>query len=262
VPNAATLAESLEPLRANPAHGAVLLDIDGTLAPIVGHASDAAVPESTRGLLVEIARRYAVVACVSGRAATDARRMVAIGSISYIGNHGCELLAAGAVDVVVDPEVAPWIERVRSFAAGAYSTSLQQLGVRTEDKGPIVAFHWRGAPDEEAATAAVREVEADAVAAGFDTHWGRKVLEIRPALEIDKGRGIRGLLGGGDTLVGLYVGDDETDVDAFRGLRSVLPGGALCIGVCSDETPERLEREADLMVEGTTGVERVLEGLL
>jgi trehalose 6-phosphate phosphatase len=262
VPSAATLAESLEPLRTDPGHAAVLLDIDGTLAPIVGHASDAAVPDATRGLLIEIARRYAVVACVSGRAATDARQMVAIGSISYVGNHGCELLAAGAVDVVLDPEVAPWIERVRAFAAGAYSTGLRQLGVRTEDKGPIVAFHWRGAPDEEAAGAAVRDVEADALAAGFDTHWGRKVLEIRPPLEIDKGRGIAGLLGDSDTLVGLYVGDDETDVDAFRGLRSVLSDGAVCVGVRSEETPARLEREADLMVDGTAGVRRLLRGLL
>lgn len=262
MPNAATLAESLERLRVDPGHAAVLLDIDGTLAPIVRHASEAAVPESTRGLLIEIARRYAVVACVSGRAATDARQMVGIGSVSYVGNHGCELLAAGADDVVLDPEVAPWIDRVRAFAADADSTSLRELGVRSEDKGPIVAFHWRGAADEDVAAAAVRDVEADAVAAGFDVHRGRKVLEIRPPLEIDKGRGIRGLLGGGDTLVGLYVGDDETDVDAFRGLRSVVSAGALCIGVRSEETPARLEREADLMVDGTDGVRRVLEGLL
>jgi trehalose 6-phosphate phosphatase len=258
----ATLVESLAPLRADAGHAAVLLDIDGTLAPIVRQAADAAVPESTRGLLAELARRYAVVACVSGRAATDARRMVAIGSISYVGNHGCELLAPGAVDVVLDQEVAPWIERVRAFAAGAYSPSLEQLGVRAEDKGPIAALHWRGAPDEEAAAGAVRAVEAAALADGFETHWGRKVLEIRPPLEIDKGRGIKGLLGGRDTLVGLYVGDDETDVDAFRGLRSVLAGGALCIGVRSDETPARLEREADLMVDGTGGVSEILRGLV
>jgi trehalose 6-phosphate phosphatase len=262
VPQAATLAESLEPLRADPAHAAVLLDIDGTLAPIVRRASDAAVPEATRGLLIEIARRYGTVACVSGRAATEARRIVALGSIAYVGNHGCELLAARAVDVVLDPEVAPWIERVRAFVELANSLELRRLRVRTEDKGPISAFHWRGVPDEDAAAEALRKVEAEAVAAGFEVHWGRKVLEIRPPLEIDKGRGIVGLLRGGDVVAGLYAGDDETDLDAFRGLRTSVPDGALCIGVRSEETPAGLEREADLMVEGIPGVRRVLQGLL
>jgi trehalose 6-phosphate phosphatase len=262
VPDPATLAESLEPLRTDPARAAVLLDIDGTLARIVRHASDAHVPESTRGLLIDVARRYATVACVSGRAATDARALVALGSISYIGNHGCELLAAGSVEVVLDPEVAPWIDRVRAFVEQAHSSKLRKLLVRTEDKGPICAFHWRGVPDEEAAAAALREVEADARAAGFDVHWGRKVLEIRPPLQIDKGRGITGLLRGGNTLAGLYVGDDETDVDAFRGLRAAIPGGALCIGVRSEETPAALEQGADLMVDGPSGVRRVLQGLL
>jgi trehalose 6-phosphate phosphatase len=262
VPDAATLAESLEPLRMDPAHAAVLLDIDGTLAPIVRQASEAVVPESTRGLLIDVARRYATVACISGRAATDARALVAIGSISYVGNHGCELLAAGSVEVVLDPEVAPWIDRVRAFADRVSSPELEELMIRTEDKGPIQAFHWRGVPDEDAAAAALREVEAQARAAGFEIHWGRKVLEIRPPVEFDKGRGITGLLRDGDTVAGLYIGDDETDVDAFRGLRAAIPGGSVCIGVRSEETPPALERDADLMVDGPGGVRRVLEGLL
>jgi trehalose 6-phosphate phosphatase len=262
VPQAATLAQSLEPLRSEPDRAAVLLDIDGTLAPIVRHASDAAVPESTRGLLIEVAQRYAIVACVSGRAAADARQLVAIGSISYVGNHGCELLAAGTVGAVLDPEVGPWIARVRAFADLADSASLRRLRVRREDKGPIAAFHWRGAPDEDEALAAVRKVEREALDAGFDVHWGRKVLEIRPPVPIDKGRGITGLLGETDTVAGLYIGDDETDVDAFRGLRGAVPGGAVCIGVRSDETPASLELAADLMVDGPRGVRQVLQGLL
>jgi len=249
-------------MKVDPGHAAVLLDIDGTLAPIVRQASDAAVPASTRALLVEIAGRYGTVACVSGRAAADAREIVGIGSISYVGNHGCELLAAGAGDVVLDPEVAPWIERVRAFAGQANSAALEELRVATEDKGPIQAFHWRGTPDEEAAAAALRDVADLAGEAGFEVHWGRKVLEIRPPIEIDKGRGITGLLRDRDTVTGLYVGDDETDVDAFRGLRAVLSTGALCVGVRSEETPDRLEREADLMVDGPAGVCELLKALV
>src|SRR5919108_2725514 len=88
VTTAASLAEQLAPVRAEPHRSAILFDVDGVLAPIVRHADDATVPEAVRGLLIEVARRYAVVACVTGRRATDARRIVSIGSIYYIGNHG------------------------------------------------------------------------------------------------------------------------------------------------------------------------------
>src|SRR5438309_7608291 len=108
---AATLVEALEPVRSDPDRSAVLLDIDGTLAPIVRHAADAHVPEVTRGLLIEIARRYGVVGCVSGRRAAVARQMVAIGTIAYVGNHGSEVLRPGATRPELDPEIAPWAER-------------------------------------------------------------------------------------------------------------------------------------------------------
>src|SRR5207302_8993719 len=104
VPGAATLAEALEPLRADPARTAILLDVDGTLAPIVRHSSDALVPEPTRLLLIEVAKRFGTVGCVSGRPATVARGIVAIGSLAYVGNHGCEALAPGATEARIDPE--------------------------------------------------------------------------------------------------------------------------------------------------------------
>jgi trehalose 6-phosphate phosphatase len=188
------IAELLEPLRADPPAGAVLFDIDGTLAPIVRHASDATVPEQTRTRLIELAKRYGTVACVSGRSAAVARQMVAIGSIAYIGNHGSELLAPGSREAIVDPQVARWAGRVREFADRADTPALQQLRLRREDKGAIVAFHWRGAPDESAAQVAVAALELAALDAGLETHRGRKVLEIRPPVPIDKGRGIRSLL--------------------------------------------------------------------
>src|SRR5271156_5349643 len=155
---AATLVEALEPLRSEPARAAVLLDIDGTLAPIVRHAADAHVPEATRSLLIVIAKRYRVVGCVSGRRAATARQIVSIGTIAYVGNHGGELLRPGATRAEVDPQLQEWTARVREFAARVYDPEHQRLRVRAEDKGSIAAFHWRGAPDEDRAEAAVREI--------------------------------------------------------------------------------------------------------
>jgi trehalose 6-phosphate phosphatase len=314
---AATLVEALQPLRSDPSHAAVLLDIDGTLAPIVRHADDAHVPEATRTLLIEIAKRYGVVACVSGRRAQAARQIVAIGSIAYIGNHGGELLRPGATRVELDPELESWSERVRAFARRVYTSDHQRLRVRTEDKQAIAAFHWRGAPDEEAAAAAVREIAVRAQNEGFAVHWGRKVLEVRPPVAMDKGMGVTALLSatpgggrvngqsgagrvdgqlavgraqgleapaasrpvgdgqGGDGFAAipdhrftaaLYVGDDATDIDAFRALRALEHSGelrsAVCAAVSSEEAPPELVREADLTIDGTSGVRSLLEALL
>ena len=246
--------EALEPIRSDPSRSAVLLDIDGTLAPIVRHAADAHVPEATRSLLIEIARRYRVVGCVSGRRASTARQIVAIGTIAYVGNHGGELLRPRATSPEVDPELAAWTARVREFAARVYTSEHQRIRVRSEDKDAIAAFHWRGAPDEETAAQAVREIARQAEEEGLTVHWGRKVLEVRPPVVLDKGLGIATLLRGDVVSAAVYVGDDTTDLDAFRGLRSLVETGALssavCVAVSSDEAPPGLAAEADLTVDG------------
>ena len=260
------LADALAPLIADPRAAGVLLDVDGVLAPIVRHADDAHVPEPTRTPLIAVAKRYGLVACVSGRRAAVARRIVSLGSITYVGNHGSEVLRGGATEAEVDPEVAEWAVRVRAWATRAQTEELDRLRVRAEDKEAIAAFHWRGAPDEQAAEAAVRALAERAERDGFVTHWGRKVLEVRPPVAMDKGRGIVRLLADARLAVALYAGDDRTDLDAFRGLRTLVEdgrlGAAVCVGVRSDETPPELEAAADVMVDGPAGVRDLLIALV
>jgi len=223
-------------------------------------------PESTRRPLIDVARRDGVGAGVSGRRASDARRIVSLGSIAYLGSHGSEVLRPGAIAPELDKELQAWTRRVQAFAHEAYGEKLRRLRVRMEDKEAIAALHWRGTPDEDDALAAIEEVAEAAEAAGFVTHWGRKVLEIRPPVRIDKGAGIVGLLHETDLAAAVYVGDDVTDLDAFRGLRELQDMGrlgyALRVGVRSDETPAALEEEADVIVDGPEGVRGLLRALL
>jgi trehalose 6-phosphate phosphatase len=169
-PTAETLAEALRPLTDTPREAAVFCDIDGTLAPIVQRADDAKVSDSTSRLLGAIARRYGCVACISGRSAAEARRLVGVGGITYAGTHGVELLLPGSSRPELDPELAGWADRVRRFVRDNDSRELRILRVRIEDKGPISAFHWRGAPDEDAARARIEEIAGAAEEAGFHTH--------------------------------------------------------------------------------------------
>lgn len=263
----ALLSEALAPLRANPDSSAILLDIDGTLAPIVETASEAHVPQGTRQLLKAVANRYRLVACVSGRRASEARAMVGVGTISYLGSHGVELLRAGWTEAVLDPGVEEWVQRIRDFGRQADSADTRKLRIRLEDKAAIVAFHWRGAQDEEAARAAVDAIAEKAQDAGLRTHWGRKVLEVRPPVKMDKGQGIRNFLdrAGEGIESALYVGDDSTDMDAFRALGELVEEGRLVrsvrVGVSSDEGPSAIVENADVVVDGTDGVSDLLSVL-
>jgi trehalose 6-phosphate phosphatase len=239
-----TVTDALRPLTEAPDQSAIFLDVDGTLAPIVERATDAAVPEETRARLRELAGRYRMVACVSGRGAEDARQLVGLDELTYAGAHGGELLGPGEEHATVLPAFAEWTGRVHEFV-GAH-----HVGARMEDKGPIVAYHWRGMPDLEPK---LRDVAEEAEQQGFITHWGRKVLEIRPGVPVNKGQAVEELIRRTGVRTSLYAGDDVTDLDAF----AVVD---ITVGVASDEGPPGI-RDADIVVDGPEGFLEVLDAL-
>ncbi len=213
-------------------------------------------------LLGRLARRYACVACISGRAAADVRRLVGVGGIAYAGSHGAELLEPGSATPRIVPAFKSWEKRVRRFAADHDTREARLLRVRIEDKGPIAAFHWRGAPDEDGARTLLEGLAQEAETAGFSTHWGRKVLEVRPPVPIDKGQAVRDLVTRSSARIALYGGDDATDLDAFSEFDALLSeqvlDAAVRVGVRSDEGPAAIVERADLVVDGVEGFSRVL----
>jgi trehalose 6-phosphate phosphatase len=220
--------DALARLSEDPARAAVFLDVDGTLAPIVARPELAEVPEETRAELRRLVERYAVVACVSGRSGEEARRLVGVEGVVYVGVHGLELA----------PEAERWRETLRPFA--------QLDWPWLEDKGLTVALHWREAADEQPARTELDRVAERAEVAGLEARWGRKVLELRPPVEADKGTAVRTLLKERGLRRALYAGDDTTDLDAFRGLDGIEV--AVRIAVVSAEAPPGLREGADLVV--------------
>jgi trehalose 6-phosphate phosphatase len=259
------LGELLAPLREEPGRSAILTDVDGTIAPIVLDPKEAAVPERTRGLLRALSGRYGLVGCLSGRRALDARRVVGVDGVAYSGNHGYELLLPGEEEARPDPSLDGHEADAPRFVEGLDRSELERVGIRTEDKGAIVALHWRGAPDEGAAESLAREIASEAEWQGLLAHHGRKVLEVRPNVPINKGIAVAALVPVRPIDAALYAGDDRTDVDAFRALRTLKDDGtlstAVCVGVTSEESPPEVAREADVAVAGPDGFVAVLEAL-
>jgi trehalose-phosphatase len=259
------IAELLEPLRAEPPASAILCDVDGTLAPIAARPEESVVPDEARATLERLAERYALVACVSGRRVADAKRLVGVEGLVYVGNHGFETLHPGESTPRLDPTVRERAESARTFVASLDRSRLDVVGIRVEDKGPIQALHWRGAPSQAAAELQAKEVATLAQASGLVPRWGRKVLELRPVAGIDKGATVTRLLREAGTGRAMYGGDDVTDLDAFRALRWMRSSdrleAAVCVGVGSDEAPAALAEQADLIVAGTDEFVELLSSL-
>lgn len=213
-----------------PGRAGLLLDVDGTLAPIVARPEDARVPDEARAELERLRACYALVACISGRPADDARGVVGVDGLVYVGEHGLEL----------DPRAGEWRERLGEFVAS--------VDWPAERKPLSASFHYRTAEDTDAAQAALELVAERAAAAGLRPRWGRKVLEVRPPVDADKGTAVRMLLDERGLRRALYAGDDATDLDAFRGLDGLEL--AVRVAVVSEEGPGELARAADLIVAG------------
>ena len=220
----------LEELAREPSRAALCLDVDGVLAPIVERPEDALVPEETRAELARLAARYALVAAISGRTSDEARRIVGVPRLVYVGSHGLEL----------SPDAERWRVALQMFLAN--------VEWPVENKGLTASFHYRTAPDEAAAKAALDTVAVRAEHAGLRARFGRKVLEILPPIEGDKGTAIRQLLSERDLTRALYAGDDTTDLDAFDALDGLELG--VRVAVASAEGPRELRERADVVVAG------------
>jgi trehalose 6-phosphate phosphatase len=232
----------LDRLAAAPWEAAVLLDVDGVLAPIVPRPEDARVPDDTRAELRRLARSYALVACVSGRAGDDTRRVVGVPELTYVGNHGLEL----------DPEADRWAERLEAFL-----TTVDWP--RVENKRLTASLHYRDAPDENEARRELDAVGERAREAGFVARYGRKVLELVPPLAADKGTAITQLLERRSLERALYAGDDSTDLDAFAAIEPLAVG--IRVAVASPEGPPALRDRADIVLAAQSEVIGLLRRL-
>jgi trehalose 6-phosphate phosphatase len=230
-------------LREHPERAALFFDVDGVLAPIVSRPEDARVPDTTREELRRLAAQYALVACVSGRTSSGARAVVGLDELVYVGEHGLEL----------DHDAPLWRGRLHTFA--------ESVEWPVEDKGLSLSFHYRNVSDEDAAKRELAAVADRARTDGLVPRFGRKVLEVRPPVDANKGTAVRYLLEQRDLRRALYAGDDSTDLDAFRALATHDLELAVRVGVVAGESPRALADEADIVVSSPAELLALLRSL-
>jgi trehalose 6-phosphate phosphatase len=247
----------LEPILAQRPFG-LATDIDGTISAIADTPDAAVVTPICRRHLAEIRQRVEVVAAISGRAPEVARRLVGLEELVYIGNHGLSWWRQGREETVV--EAVPYEPMIRD-AKRDLAVRLDLPGLILEDKGPILALHYRPCADREAAREAIMAALAPWQTQGLRIRQGRLVFELGPPLDIDKGTAVARLVETHRLSGILYLGDDLTDVDAFKVLRHWREEGKISGAAVAVANPERaptVMHEADYWVDGVPGVEWLL----
>ncbi|MBI3314398.1 MAG: trehalose-phosphatase [Candidatus Omnitrophica bacterium] len=204
---------------------ALFLDYDGTLAPIAQRPEKAVLACAMRSLLQDLAAAPACRVCVvSGRALADIKELIGVGNIGYVGNHGFEMdvpdFVLGNFDLARTGEVLGLLKeeigKAISFFEGAF----------VEDKGITLSVHYRlvRPRSEGPIKRLLEDITKPFVARGeVRVSLGKKVFEIKPLIDWDKGRAVVWLLGEHQKACGtvpavVYIGDDRTDEDAFEAL--------------------------------------------
>jgi trehalose 6-phosphate phosphatase len=262
MPNLFEHLDSVQELVAAPPCG-LFTDVDGTISPTAPTPAQAQVSQVCRRCLVALAKHLKLVAVVSGRPVVEMREMISIAEIVYIGNHGLEreigqdvVLYPGAEDYLV--KIAQALDEIREHLAIE--------GIFIQNKGVTASIHYRLCPDQELAREAIFKAIAKSPAAReLKVFEGRKVIELRPPLIVNKGAAVLDLVNTYRLRGAIYLGDDLTDVDAFIALRQHRQNqlfNGLNIGVIAEETLPQITREADFTLNGVAEVERFLTWLL
>ncbi|MBE0416899.1 MAG: trehalose-phosphatase [Coriobacteriia bacterium] len=237
---------------------AVFLDYDGTLTPIVERPEDALLAPEMRERIRHLADRCLVVV-VSGRDVGFVVEQVALDTVLYLGSHGFDVVVPegrelrqerlGEFEAFLGPLEAAEAEITAAVAAVA--------GARIERKKYAIAVHYRQVAEEDIPEVEVAVDEVLARHGELRKTGGKKVFELRPDIDWDKGRALLWVLEAlgmdGDGYAPVYVGDDLTDEDAF----AVVRGRGLAVVVGSEDRPTL----AEFHVPDTDAAGEVLERL-
>lgn len=233
-------------------------DYDGTLTPIVNRPADARLPEDTRATLTTLSRCERVrVAILSGRSLEDLRTRIGISGLIYAGNHGLEI--SGPHLHFSEPAAEAARESLRRITDKLIRSLSPVKGVWVEHKGLTTSVHFRMVRDSEQVMVIHLVEEVTKESSGFRITEGRKVREIRPAVEWNKGKAALWIAKeiGAVNFMPLCLGDDRTDEDTFaafpQGVRIRVGSNANTLAEYYAEDTGQIHRFLSWLVDNTAG---------
>lgn len=205
----------------------LLLDYDGTLAAIAETPKKAVISEDTKELLQKLSQSsHFALGIISGRSLEDIKSIVGIKDIIYAGNHGLEIEGP---KIKFKSQVSLRLKSVIGNISKELSKRLSGIeGALIEDKGLTLSVHYRlvDKKDMPAFKKVFFEITNPFALAGkIKINSGKKVFEIKPPVQWDKGKVVLWLLArqqfarGANKVLPVYIGDDIIDEDAFKALK-------------------------------------------
>ncbi|MDT0688084.1 trehalose-phosphatase [Autumnicola psychrophila] len=195
----------------------LFLDFDGTLAPIVENHEDAAISEEMRDLVQQLSKVYPT-AVVSGRGMKDVNQRVNLPELYYAGSHGFEI--SGPNNFLKENDEAQKVLPIFDKIEPILKEKLKDInGVDFERKKFTLAIHYRKVDENRTSEVHTRVSEVLKDYPQLLKADGKKVIEVRPAIDWHKGKAVEFLkehLGEKNQKFSVYIGDDVTDEDAFK----------------------------------------------
>ena len=198
-----------------------------------------------KSALIELLPRLALVAIVTGRTALQARDIVGLEEMIYVGNHGLERLERGHLALM--EEARPYVPFLRQLLA-RLRTRFPSAGLVFEDKGGPFAVRYRLTQNPEKSRDDVLEAIGELAGGRVKVLMGKAVINVLPPVELNKGTAVSSLVKEYGLSGAILIGDDITDIDSFRGARYVSSQegfASISIAVLGPDSPPELEREAD-----------------
>jgi trehalose 6-phosphate phosphatase len=240
----------------------LVFDIDGTLSPIAPTPDEARLYPGIVSLLEE-AREHAHIAITTGRAIDNGAAMVNVDGITYIGNHGLEwsngLPSSHTVQVL--PEALAYVEPGRHLLDLAEQQLAGFPGLLVERKRIGGSVHYRLCSDQQQAQQAILSLlQEPARQVNMRLSEGKKVVEIRSPLALNKGESLRRFVERLGLRGVVFAGDDRTDLDAVMEIAHLRQKGivALSIVVQHADTLPALLQNADIVVQEVDGMADLL----
>lgn len=240
----------------------LVFDIDGTLSPIAATPNEAKLYPEVAALL-EQAKQQTYVAILTGRAIENGAAIVNVEGITYIGTHGLEWSSGLPTPQTTEilSEALRFVEPGQELLDLAEQRLTSFPGLLIERKRIGGSIHYRRCLDQKQARQAILSLlKEPASQVNMYLKEGKKIVEIRPSLAVNKGQSLRRFVQRYGLRGVIFAGDDVTDLDAVIEVARLRQRGidALSIVVQHADTAPTLLEHADIIVQGVDGMADLL----